>query len=128
MAIEFIIPLKVWNTSIFIIIISTTTIYLQIYGYQFYNTTCSVKYFYIYYNFYNYNLSSNLWSSILYYYTSCKNLLISLDNRHLTFLNSFFWWRNQIIITPSAVISPSAITPAPSEFCWLVISGMFVDF
>jgi len=54
---------------------------------------------------------------IIIYYTSCKNLLIALDNRHLTFLNSFFWCRNQIVITPSAVISPSAITPSRAELC-----------
>jgi hypothetical protein len=47
------------------------------------------------------------------YHTSCKNLLISLDNRNLTFLNSFSWCRNQIVIIPSAVILPSAvITPS----------------
>ena len=46
---------------------------------------------------------------IYYYHTSCKNLLISLDNRYLTFLNSFSWCRNQIVITPSDVITPSAV-------------------
>jgi hypothetical protein len=46
---------------------------------------------------------------IIIYYTSCKNLLISLDNRHLTFLNSFLWCRNQIVIIPSA------ITPSRAE-------------
>jgi hypothetical protein len=64
------------------------------------------------------------------YYTSCKNLLISLNNRHLTFLNSFFWCRNQIVITPSAVISPFPSRTLPNrkikpEICRLVISGKF---
>jgi hypothetical protein len=62
-----------------------------------------------------------------------------LDNRHLTFLNSFYWCWNQIIIItlcrnntlccnntlPSRTLPNRKITPAPSEFCWLVISGKF---
>jgi hypothetical protein len=55
--------------------------------------------------------------NIIIYHTSCKNILISLDNRHLTFLNSCCWCRNQIVITPSAIITPSTISPSQAELC-----------
>ena len=42
----------------------------------------------------------------LLFHASCTNLLIPLDNSHLTFLNSFSWCRNEIVITPSGVIKP----------------------
>ena len=61
-----------------------------------------------------FHITTNVVSSNLanyYYYTSCKNLLISLDIKHLTFLNSLFWCRKQIVITPSA------ITPSRAELC-----------